>query len=227
MVHLDHIVLATQDLYEASFRLRKETGFGFYDGGWTDAGVGSKIFPLGPATYIQLSSLVNPFALADAAKPAAKRFYDSVAGGDRFTSFNLRVDTMEELQQIAQQHNFKAPVVNTSGGRMRPDGQRIVTSGVPSAADNPPAGMPMWYHFPEFSSHPSGQPVEPAPGLLKPLGVAWAEIGGTEADMTKWLGMPASNLPFRFNGKALGIYAIGVKTDKGEVVIRRKSMSEA
>jgi len=44
--------------------------------------------------------------------------------------------------------------------------------------------------------------------------------------MSEWMGVPASNYPFRFNGKVPGLYAVGVKSDKGEIVIRRKSATE-
>lgn len=225
MVHLDHFVLAAQDLYEASFRLRKETNLGFYDGGWTEAGMASKIFPLGGGSYIQLESLVNPFYLQDPSKPGAKRFYESVSSGDRITGLSLRVDSLEELNEIAKQHKFTV-TANSKTGRIRPDGERIGVAGTPSAGETAPKGMPNWYYFTDITAHPSGQPVEAAPRLVKPLGIAWAEMGGTEAEMTTWLGMPASSLPFRFNGKDAGLYAVGVQSDKGEIVIRRKSLSE-
>jgi hypothetical protein len=94
---------------------------------------------------------------------------------------------------------------------------------VPSAAEAWPKGLPNWYCFEDrINMHPSGQPVIPAPGLVKPMGLAWVEVGGTEAEMARWLGEPASKYPLRFNGKTLGLYALGIKSDKGEIVVRRK-----
>src|SRR5437016_2746549 len=83
------------------------------------------------------------------------------------------------------------------------------------------AGYAELVFFPEMDSHPSGQRVVAVPGLVAPNGVAWIEMGGTESEMSNWLGMPASNLPFRFNGRIPGIHAVAVKIDNGEVVIRR------
>ena len=60
MIHIDHIAIGCTDLYEASDRMRKETGLGFYDGGWfPPAGIANKIFPLGGQTYMEIESVVN------------------------------------------------------------------------------------------------------------------------------------------------------------------------
>jgi hypothetical protein len=40
--------------------------------------------------------------------------------------------------------------------------------------------------------------------------------------MTKWLGIPASDLPLRFNGGTPGIHAFAVKTDSRDIVISLK-----
>jgi hypothetical protein len=59
------------------------------------------------------------------------------------------------------------------------------------------------------------------------MGVEWLEMGGTEAEMEEWLGQPPSTLKMRFNGKSLGLYAIGVKTDTAGIVeIRRPSATQ-
>ena len=72
-----------------------------------------------------------------------------------------------------------------------------------------------------MNTHPSGQRVIAAPDLIAPAGIAWIEFGGTEQEMTKWLGIPAADFPFRFNGGAPGIHAVAVKTDSREIVVRR------
>jgi len=75
--------------------------------------------------------------------------------------------------------------------------------------------------------HPSGQPVEPYPGLVRPIGISYIEMGGTEQEMSDWLGIPASSMPFKFNRKAKGVHAVAVKTEDGqEIVIRRKNAAE-
>jgi len=45
--------------------------------------------------------------------------------------------------------------------------------------------------------------------------------------MQAWLGQNPDDLQMRFNGKSTGLYAIGVSTDVGEVVIRRPPSAAA
>ena len=68
--------------------------------------------------------------------------------------------------------------------------------------------------------HPSGQPVFNWPGCVEPQGIAWLEVGGTEKEMYDHLGVPLEPSLLLVD-KPQGLYAIGVKTNKGEVVIRR------
>jgi hypothetical protein len=220
--HLDHIEIRARNIFESADRLRAETGLGYYDGGWNPGGNASRIFPLGGTSYIQMSGLVDAFVALDPAKANARKLLESVRDADRFTGFNLRADSPEEMQQIAAAHGTKV-TDNPATGRHLPSGFVQHVSGVPGDSRK---GMPGWNYFFDMNMHPSGQLVEPAPDLVRPMGVAWLEVGGSEEAMTQWLGFPSSRLSLRFNGKDPGLYAIGVRTDKGEVTIRRKSAAE-
>jgi len=223
MVHINHVEISVHNLYEAAVRLRDETGFGFYDGGWSEAGTGSKITPLGEGAYLQIASLVDAFALKDARGAASQKFMERAAAGDRFGNLNLRVDSSAELERIGKIYGMTLNT-NSKAGRIRPDGDRVGAIGL-TGGKGLPAGMPSVYYFPDMSTHPSGHPVEPAYGLVKPLGIAWVEVGGDKADYGAWLGSDPSSLPLRFNRKAPGVYALGVRTAGGEVVIRRLAMN--
>jgi hypothetical protein len=216
--------MAARNLYEAAFRLRDETGLGFYDGGWTESGLGSKIFPLSAGVYLQVEGIVDIAAVEDPARPAIRRFFEAVARSEHFRGLGLRVDTMEELEEIARRRGSRV-YMNPDTGRIRPDGTRVVVGQTPSIGESWSRGMPNWFFFPEMNSHPSGQRVVAVPDLVVPNGFAWIEFGGTESGMSDWLGMPASNLPLRFNGGMPGIHAIGVKSDRGEIVLRRSPVS--
>ena len=88
-------------------------------------------------------------------------------------------------------------------------------------------GRPNWYCWEDrLYIHPSGQPVIPAPGLVSVQGVSWLEMGGTQQEMADWLGQHPDTLNMKFNGKSLGLYAVAVMTDVGEVVIRRRSATQ-
>ena len=225
MIHVNHVAMASQNLYEAALRLRTETGFGFYDGGWSEAGTGSKIVPFGGGAYLQISSVVNASLLDDPKNVQARRLFESAAAGDRFQSLNLRTDSLDELVAIGAPYKMK-PGHNERSGRISPDGSRIQVYGL-EGGSGLPAGSPNFYYFPELFNHPSGQPAEAAPNLVKPQGVAWIEVGGRENTLQQLTGAVSHSLPLRFNGKPAGVYAIAVQTMKGEVVIRRRSALEA
>jgi hypothetical protein len=63
--------------------------------------------------------------------------------------------------------------------------------------------------------------------LVRPLGISWVEVGGTEAAFLQVSGPAGKDVPIRFNGKGSGVYAVAVKTADGEVVVRRKATNEA
>lgn len=220
MIHIDHISIAARNLYESAFRLRAETSLGFYDGGWTESGLANKIFPLGAGSYLQIEGIVDVAAVDDPSNPGIRRFYESVARGEHFRGLGLRVDSMKELEEVAARRGSKV-YANSATARIRPDGTRIVVAQTPSIGESWSKGMPNWFFFPEMNTHPSGQRVIAVPDLIAPAGIAWIEFGGTEQEMTKWLGIPAADFPFRFNGGAPGIHAVAVKTDSREIVVRR------
>jgi hypothetical protein len=223
VIHIDHVSIAARNLYEAAYRLREETGLGFYDGGWTESGLASKIFPLGGGAYLQVEGIVDVAAVDDPKRPGLRRFYDAVAAGEHFRGLGLRVDGMHELEDIAACHGSRV-WMNPNSGRMRTDGTRIVAAQTPSIAESWGRGMPNWFFFPDITTHPSGQRVVSTPEAAAPDGLAWIELGGTEAEIKEWIG-PLVDLPLRFNGKTPGVHAIAVRTDLGEIVIRRKPLT--
>jgi hypothetical protein len=220
VIHIDHVSIAARNLYESAFRLRTETRLGFYDGGWTESGLANKIFPLGGGAYMQIEGIVDVAAVNDPSNPGIRRFYESLARGEHFRGLGLRVDSIKELEEIAMRRGSKV-YINSATARVRPDGTRVVVAQTPSIGESWSKGMPNWFFFPEMNTHPSGQRVVAVPDLIAPAGVAWIEFGGTEREMTKWLGIPAADFPFRFNGGAPGIHSVAVKTDSREIVITR------
>jgi len=223
-MHLDHYQLSTRNIYESAQKLRAETNLSFYDGGFfPDRGIANKIFPLGEGTYIEVEGVVDAGAIALKAdgtpvNPGAKGFHDRTATGECYSLLAMRVDTLDELKEIAARHKSvisQGPVV-----RVRPNGPAVQAYSTPAGASQ--QGRINWYcHENRISMHPSGQPVFPWPKTVEPKGIAWLEVGGTEQQMTEWLGVPANQFPYRYNGQPHGLYAIAVKSDKGEIVIRR------
>jgi hypothetical protein len=223
--HLDHFSISSPNLFYGAHRLRLETTLSFYDGGhFLNGDHANRIFPLGANTYLELGGIVDARSVADAKN--RPWWFDKVQTlGECFTGFGLRVDTLEELRDIAAKKRYalaQAPI-----SRIWPNGYVLKAFSAPSTQATWTKGLPNWYWFEDFPKHPSGQPPSTATKITRPDGIAWIEVGGTEKEMYEWLGMPAGAFPFKFNGKLPGLYAIGVKTLKGgEVVIRRPSATE-
>lgn len=216
-MHLDHYQLSTRNIYETAHKLREETGLGFYDGGFfPEAGIANRIFPLGKGAYLEVEGVIDAGKIETV--PTARAFHERTASGECFSLLAMRVDTMQELRALADRHKSQvspSPVV-----RIRPNGPAVEAFSTPAGASR--HGRVNWYcHEDRINRHPSGQPVFHWPGMVDAQGIAWVEVGGTENDMNQWLGIPAAQFPYRYNGKPHGLYGIGVKTNKGEVEIRR------
>ena len=224
-IHLDHFSISSPNLLYGAHRLRLESTLSFYDGGhFLNGDHANRIFPLGANTYLELGGIVNAQSVAD---PKTRPWwYDKVQTvGECFTGFGLRVDTLDELREVARKKRYEiaqAPIT-----RIWPNGYVLRAFSAPSTLTSWPKGLSNWYWFEDFPMHPSGQPPSTAPKITRPDGIAWIEVGGTEKELYDWLDVPAGTFPFRFNGKLPGLYAIGVKAMKGgEIVIRRPSATE-
>ena len=220
---LDHIHLGCANVYTTTFDLTKTMKIGHYDGGFTgNAAIGHKTMPLGSGVYLAIESIVDPFATSASTRPWWYKRAVAVKSAI-FSGVCLRVNTMDELTEIAKRHGGTVnPRINT---RTPPEGPEVKFWDAPYAAGTAhpwESGKPTWCCWEDrLYMHPSGQPVINAPGLVEPTGVAWMEMGGTKAQMQQWLGQNPDDLHMKFNGKTPGLYAIGITTDTGEVEIRR------
>ncbi len=225
---LDHVHLGCANVYATAYDLMKATKIGHYDGGFTgDITIGQRTMPLGGGAYLEIESIVDVFATVD---PARRPWWYARAVSLKSAVFGgvcLRVSTMNELEEIAKRLGGSTRV----NVRTPSDGPQVKFREAPYAAAAPEAwrsGKPTWCCWEDrLYRHPSGQPVVNAPGLVQPLGIAWLEMGGTKPQMQSWLAQNPDDLKMRFNGKAPGLYAIGVHTDAGDVEIRRPPAASA
>lgn len=216
MISIDHVCLGTRNVFEGSHRLNEETGLGNYEGGWfPKLGLANRIFPTGGDTYIEVESVIDVFEY-EKGNEVARFFHDACANGDVFIGWCARVDTREELEKIAGRIGS---VVIEGGLRRRPDGQTGIAVRSPDTIYCWQAGLPNFFWIADMAKHPSRQPSSFA--SRRPTGITFLELGGTAEEMSDYLGMDAKSLGLRFNGKAHGLHAMGVATDRGEVVIRR------
>ena len=222
---LDHIHIGCANVYTTAFDLTKTTKIGHYDGGFTsNVTIGQKTMPLGSGVYLEIESIVDPFATADASVRPWWYLRAVALKSAIFSGICLRVNTMDELAEIAKRHG--GSVRPKAAVRTPPESPEQKFWDAPYFANAQPweSGKPTWCCWENrLYMHPSGQPVANAPGLVDPMGVAWMEMGGTRAQMQQWLGQNPDDLHMKFNGRSPGLYAIGVATDAGETVIRRPS----
>ncbi|MGE6744053.1 VOC family protein [Allorhizobium pseudoryzae] len=128
MIHIDHVCLGVRNFFEGSQRLREETGLGCYEGGWfPKLGLANKIFPTGSDTYIEVESVVDVFQYENG-NACARFFKGKCEQGDVFIGWCARVDTRDELEQIAKRLGTD---VIESTLRTRPDGTWALRSELP------------------------------------------------------------------------------------------------
>lgn len=219
---LDHVHIGCTNVYATAFDLMNATKLGHFDGGFNEAiVVGQKTMPLGGGVFLEIESVVDPFATADASRRPWWHARTVSLKSPVFTGVCLRVNTMDELKEIAKRHGAFASL----NVRTPSDGPQVRFWEAPHGPNSRhpwETGKPTWCCWENrLYMHPSGQPVVNAPGLAQPMGVTWIEMGGTKAQMQQWLGQNPDDLKMRFNAKAPGLYAIGIKTDVGDIEIRR------
>ncbi len=232
MHRIDHVCIGAKNPYEAADRLTVETGLRAYDGGWNPSmGLAQRIVPLGARCYLEINSVIDPLL-------AAPHFYgcwyqaamaDS-GGADRFMGWVIAVDTMDELHAIAERTGFGIGAEGKwvdgkemTWKRRLPSGRSHRNENVPDDRHHRwPLGLPMFMHWPdEVADHPDtiaeARAVEhdQAPG-----GIAWVEVGD-ETLTRQWLGPALPDMDVRFIDAPAGLYAFGVRTADGEIVIRR------
>jgi hypothetical protein len=232
---IDHACIGARNIYDGFERLRDETGFDSYDGGWNPGmGVGQRIVPLGSKTYIEINSVVDrDMALTH----FHGRWYEAVLSDaereDRFMGWVIATDSIDELNAIGERlgleiaHEGKwVDGKETAWKRRRPNGKSHRNENVPDDRHHGwPRGLPMFMHWPAENQGDHPDLIPEALGVAHrgptPRGIAWVEVGD-EKLTRQWLGPVIDDLDVRFVDGPAGLYALAVSTDAGEVVIRRK-----
>ena len=234
MHRIDHVCIGVRNIYEGSERLRDETGFDWYDGGWNPGmGVGQHIVPLGSRTYIEVNSVIDREM---ALEHFHGRWYEAVLSDarreDRFMGWVIATESMDELQAIADRIGLEVASEGKREGekelawkRRRPNGKSHRNENVPDDRHHAwPRGLPMFMHWPGEAEgdHPDLIPEARAVDhRVRPAGISWVEVGA-EAATQEWLGPAIEHMDVRFVDKPAGLYAMGIRTETGEVVIGRK-----
>ena len=113
----------------------------------------------------------------------------------------------------------------TAWKRRRPNGKSHRNENVPDDRHHGwPRGLPMFMRWPDEDAgdHPDLIPEAFAvEHRVTPRGIAWVEVGDEQLTR-EWLGPAIDDLDVRFVDSPAGLYGMGVRTDSGEVAVRRK-----
>ena len=207
MLRIDHVVLAVRDLDAAGMRILNEVGFGSVPGGrhprW---GTGNRIVPLG-LEYVELLGVVDPM---EAESSTIGRWISNASrSADRFAAWCVSTDEIEDVAE-------RLGLAVAKGSRSLPDGRtlRWRSVGFDRVAEHP--GLPFfisWDGPPEL--HPGRAHAQ---HRVEPNGIAWIEVADEDGRLQGWLG--GGDVPVRVVGGDPGVRAVGISTDRGEVVLR-------
>lgn len=204
-LHIDHVIYAAVDVDAAAERLRREHGLGSLPGGVLQGGTTNRIVPLEPPGFLELLGITDP-TLPDGAWLA-----HALAGRDRVLWWCLGVDDLDDAAE-------------RRGLPLRASRMEMV-DGPPRAFRT--AGMTS-YPLPFFISFDMDRDdrmrlrearYREAAHDCAPGGFTFVEVGDTPEMFGAWLGehdMPVRHVP----GAPSGIRAVGIATERGEVVLR-------
>lgn len=203
-LHVDHVIYGVVDIEAAADRLRREHGLGAVPGALHRGGTTNMFVPLRPPFFLEL------LGVGDATLPDAGWLSQVLDGRDRPIWWALGVD---DLDDTAARRGL--PV--DAGVADLPDGTQSTFRS---------AGMPR-YPLPFFMGHTQSleQRVatweERARGAAHdctPGGFTFVEVGEPPELLDAWLG--DHDMPVRHVGGTMGIKAVGIQTDRGEVILR-------
>lgn len=209
---IDHVVLGVQDLGVAARRLESECGlFAWESGANPDLGTRGMVVSIRsePTQYLEI------IAVDDVSRPYASFLSTVLTDGDRPIGWAVGTD---DLASVGAREHIEPQRWDYTW----PDGLKSTFHTIMAADWTLPFFIQ--YHPPteqeikvwERRSILSEQQQEKLG--VKPISIAWVEVGGEEVRTREWLG--GVDLPIRYAEGPPGILAAGIATSAGEIVIR-------
>lgn len=216
---IDHVCLATRNIYVTASRLRQRLGLETYDGGWfPHMGVGMRVVPIPQSIqYIEIESVIDTETamLTDWA-----RWFHSVSREEALVGWTIRCDDMEALGRVGDRLGF--PVKRADRVRELPDGSWV---SVHSVAPTPlvwPKGLPNFVTWGD-GIHPGQRETVVRPND-EPARIVWVEYADPRGELREWLGPDLGALPIRFVDRDdQGITAVGISYASGRELELRPS----
>lgn len=202
MLEFDHVIVAVEDLLEASDLFLDRYGLASVEGGrHVGHGTANRLIPLGP-DYLELVAVVDPEEASGS--PFGSWVADAATAGLR--GLCLRTPGLDSTAQ-----RLGLDVIAMS--RVRPDGYELRwrLAGMEALA----RGLPFFIDWDVDSEHHPGAALAGHRG--RSLGLAWVEIGGDPQVFHSWIG--PSELDIRTAGGTPGVKRIAVATQSGELIV--------
>jgi hypothetical protein len=212
MIHIDHIMLVTDNIEKTAQRMRERYGLACFQGGLHADGTRTWVIPLGSkyVQYIEILTIEDPIL-------AGKDFFgrwllERVKEGEALVGWALQTD---ELDNICRRLNLKP----WTGSVTRPDGsssswteagfEQVATSG----------WLPFFISYNDLDARRKRAQADllRVHHSIEPIEISWIELGGNQEQLHDWLGN--CTLPVRVTGDTPGVYAIGIKTSQSEVIL--------
>ncbi len=203
-MRIDHVIYGVQDLDAGAARLNREHGLGFIRGGRHPGGTTNSIAPLDPPQYLEL------IAVADPEGQLARTLERWIDGEDRLVGWAIETD---DLDAVAARVGLEP----SAGSIENHDGSTGTWRVVGDANDN---ALPF---FIEYDGDPDVRRRRWAErradsGNNWVRSVTFVEVGADPDRMREWIG--DDSIPVRCIEGERGVLAVGLATEKGEIVLR-------
>lgn len=203
-MRIDHLIYGVHDLDVAAARLNADHELGFVRGGRHPGGTANSIAPLEPPQYLEL------IAVADPAGETAQMIQRSMDGEERLVGWAIEPDDLDAVAARLGLEPFVGSIENPNGST---GSWRIVGD----ATDNA---------FPFFIEYDGDAEVRrrswaerrAESGNNWVRAITFVEVGADADRMRAWIG--DDTIPVRCLEGEQGVLAVGLATEKGEIIIR-------
>jgi hypothetical protein len=203
-MRIDHVIYGVHDLDAAAARLNGEHGLGFIRGGRHPGGTSNSIAPIDPPQYLEL------IAVADPAGELAEMLAREMNGEERLVGWAIEPDELDAVATRLGIQPFGGSIENPDGST---GSWRIV-------GDTNDSSFPFFIEYDGDSDVRRRRWAErrAEAGNNWVRSVTFVEVGADADRMREWIG--DDSIPVRCIEGERGVLAVGLATEKGEIVLR-------
>jgi hypothetical protein len=201
---IDHVIYGVHDLDAAAARLNGEHGLGFIRGGRHPGGTANSVAPIEPPQYLELITVV------DRAGENAKLVEREMNGDERFVGWAIAPDDLDAVAARLGIEPFAGSIEN-------PDGS---TGSWRILGDTNDSAYPFFIEYDGDAGVRRRRWAERRAdaGNNWVRGVTFVEVGADPERMRAWIG--DDTIPVRCIEGEHGVLAVGLATERGEIVLR-------